>query len=135
MSNPTITIIGRIGADPEAIGSGIRLRIASNDRVRNEATGDWEDKNTSWWTVKAWKKVAENSKGILKKGQEVIIVGKIYEENWTDSSGAKRTSYEINADTIAVTTWSLQKGLHSSTPEASWSNSAKWDTSEVETPF
>ena len=110
MSNPTVTIVGRIGQDPEAVGSnGLRLRVATNDRVKNETTGEWEDKNTSWWTVKAWRRLAEQSKDVLKKGQEVIIMGKIYEENWTDKDGIKRTSYEINADSIAVTTFSLSK--------------------------
>lgn len=113
--NPVITIVGRIGQDPEAIGSnGLRLRVATNDRVKNDVTGEWEDKNTSWWTVKAWKRLAEQSKDVLKKGQEVIIVGKVYEENWTDREGTKRTSYEINAESIAVTTFSLSKS--SSTP-------------------
>jgi len=110
MSNPTVTIVGRIGQDPEAIGStGLRLRVATNDRVKNDSTGEWEDKNTSWWTVKAWKRLAEQSMDVLKKGQEVIIVGKVYEENWTDKEGTKRTSYEINAESIAVTTFSLFK--------------------------
>jgi single-strand DNA-binding protein len=110
MSNPTVTIVGRIGQDPEAIGSnGLRLRVATNDRVKNDSTGEWEDKNTSWWTVKAWKRLAEQSMDVLKKGQEVIIVGKVYEENWTDREGTKRTSYEINAESIAVTTFSLAK--------------------------
>ncbi len=110
MSNPTVTVVGRIGQDPEAVGSnGLRLRVATNDRVKNDSTGEWEDKNTSWWTVKAWKRLAEQSKDVLKKGQEVIIVGKVYEENWTDKEGTKRTSYEINAESIAVTTFSLSK--------------------------
>jgi single-strand DNA-binding protein len=113
--NPVITIVGRIGQDPEAIGSnGLRLRVATNDRVKNDVTGEWEDKNTSWWTVKAWKRLAEQSKDVLKKGQEVIIVGKVYEENWTDKEGTKRTSYEINAESIAVTTFSLAKSNASS---------------------
>lgn len=110
MANPALTIVGRIGQDPEVIGSnGLRLRVATNDRVKNDETGQWEDKNTSWWTVKMWKTLAEKSKETLKKGQEVIIIGKIYEENWTDSSGTKRTSYEIIAENIAVTTHSLFK--------------------------
>ena len=118
MANPTLTIVGRLGQDPEQIGSnGLRLRVVSNDRTRNDSTGEWEDKNTSWWTVKAWKNLAEQSKAVLKKGQEVIIVGKIYEENWTDSSGNKRTSYEIMAESIAVTTYSLSKNTNQSSKD------------------
>jgi single-strand DNA-binding protein len=115
MANPTITIVGRVGSDPESIGSnGLRFRVATNDRVKNDTTGAWEDKNTSWWTVKAWRTLAEQSKSVIRKGMEVTIVGKIYEENWTDKDGIKRSSYEINADSISVTTYSLAKDKPSS---------------------
>jgi single-strand DNA-binding protein len=110
MANPIITIVGRVGSEPESVGSnGLRFRVATNDRVKNETTGDWEDKNTSWWTVKAWRTLAGQSKSVIKKGMEVVIVGKIYEENWTDKDGIKRSSYEINADSISVTAYSLSK--------------------------
>lgn len=110
MANPMITIVGRVGSEPETVGSnGLRFRVATNDRVKNDTTGEWEDKNTSWWTVKAWRTLAEQSKQVIKKGMEVIIVGKIYEESWTDKEGTKRTSYEINADSISVTAYTLSK--------------------------
>jgi single-strand DNA-binding protein len=110
MANPIITIVGRVGSEPETVGSnGLRFRVATNDRVKNDTTGEWEDKNTSWWTVKAWRTLAEQSKSVIKKGMEVIIVGKIYEESWTDKEGTKRTSYEINADSISVTAYTLSK--------------------------
>ena len=110
MANPIITIVGRVGSEPEAVGSnGLRFRVATNDRVKNDATGEWEDKNTSWWTIKAWRTLAAQSKTVIKKGMEVIIVGKIYEENWTDKDGVKRSSYEINAESISVTAYTLSK--------------------------
>jgi single-strand DNA-binding protein len=109
VSNSTITIIGRIGKEPMPIGEkGLKLRIASNERMKNEATGQWENKRTSWWNVKLWNGLADQSKGVLQKGQEVIIVGDIFEETWIDpSSGVEKTSYEIKANQIAVTTHSL----------------------------
>lgn len=140
MANPTITIVGRVGQDPVKLnGGGVRLRIVSNDRVKNDATGSWDDKDTSWWTVKAWKSLAEQSIAILKKGQEVVIVGKIYEETWKDKEGNSRTSYDVNADTIAVTTWSLSKNelgsFKQSLKSDSWSAPTKWDITEIEVPF
>jgi len=119
MSNPKVTLVGRIGQGPEPIGSGIRVRLATNDRTINESTGQWEDKDTSWWTVKAWKTLAENSKNILRKGQEVIVIGNMREENWTDKDGNKRVSYEIIADSIAVTTKTLSKDMVEKQPD-SW---------------
>lgn len=115
MANPMITIVGRVGSEPETVGSnGLRFRVATNDRVKNDTTGEWEDKNTSWWTVKAWRTLAEQSKSVIKKGMEVIIVGKIFEDTWTDKDGVKRSSYEINADSISVTAYTLSKDKTSS---------------------
>lgn len=120
--NPKVTVVGRIGTDPEAIGtSGVRMRVVTNDRVKNPQTGAWEDRDTSWWTVKAWKTLAENSKDVLRKGQEVIVVGNMREENWTDKDGNKRISYEIIADSIAVTTKTLSKEVVGSQPDP-WSS-------------
>lgn len=131
MANPTITIVGRVGQDPIKLnGGGIRLRVVSNDRVKNDATGNWDDKNTSWWTVKAWKSLAEQAVNTIKKGQEVVIMGKIYEETWTDKEGNNRTTYEVNADTIAVTAYSLNKNQ-----EKSFEGIKDWHMDDVEVPF
>lgn len=110
MANPTITLVGRLGQDPVAIGdNGLRLRLVTNDRVKNEETGKYEDAATSWWTIKVWGRLADQTKSSIKKGQELTIVGKIYEENWTDKTGTNRSSYEIRAESIAVTTYSINK--------------------------
>ena len=112
--NPKITLVGRLGKDPEAIGqSGAKFTVATKDRVKNDKTGAWEDRDTSWWTVKAWKTLGQQAITTLKKGQEVVIVGTIYQENWTDSNGNNRSSYEVSAESIAVTTHTLAKNLPS----------------------
>lgn len=55
MANPTITLVGRLGQDPAPIGeNGLRLRLVTNDRKKNEETGKYEDSATSWWTIKVW---------------------------------------------------------------------------------
>lgn len=125
--NPKTTIIGRIGQEPEAIGSGIRFRVATNDRIKNEQTGQWEDKDTSWWTVKAWKGLAEQSKNVLKKGQEVMIYGSMKEDSWTDSSGSKRVSYEIVADSIGLTTFTINKNSVAAPMASASSSSTTWE--------
>ena len=43
MANPTVTFTGRIGQDPVVLSNGgIRLRVVTNDRVKNDQTGQWE---------------------------------------------------------------------------------------------
>ena len=112
MSNPIVTVVGRVGNDPEAVGSnGVRFRVATSDSKFNSETNKWEDGPTSWWTIKAWRNVADNAKSVIKKGQEVIIVGAMYEDRWTDKAGVERNGYEINAKHISVTSYSLAKNL------------------------
>lgn len=123
MANPTVVLVGRVGQEPEQVGSnGIRLRVVTSDRIKNDETGQWEDKNTSWWTVKAWRNVAEYSKSVIKKGMEVTIIGRIYEESWTDKEGNKRNSVEINAENISVTSYTLSKDASSSNDFPSYKN-------------
>lgn len=122
--NPKITLIGRVGQTPEDMGSGVRFRVVTNDSAKAD-NGKWEDKNTSWWTVKAWRSLAQQAK-ILQKGQEVIIVGTIAEDNWTDNAGNKRSSYDITADSIAVTTFSLTKDSSSEAPVSAATGDDPW---------
>jgi single-strand DNA-binding protein len=112
MSNPNVTIIGRLAADPEfkSFGSNsvAKFRVITSDRRKNE-DGKWEDINTSGWNVVAWNNAADSCKNILEKGQEVIVIGVMKEDLWTDKEGNNRKSIEVNASTIAVTTYSIQR--------------------------
>ena len=109
--NPEITLVGRLGTDPEKIGDkGVRLRIVTSDRVKN-AAGEWSDKDTSWWTVKLWNKPAEQALTTVKKGQEVMVRGTIYQETWTDKDGSSRSNYEVRGESIGVTSYSLAKNM------------------------
>ena len=139
MANPTVTFTGRIGQDPVVLSNGgIRLRVVTNDRTKNDQTGQWEDSKTSWWTVKVWNRLADQCKDILKKGYEVTVIGKIYEENWKDkTTGEARNSYEIQAESIAVTPYTIKKDISVPVLNKDWHNSENdiWDTENIEVPF
>ena len=103
------TLVGRLGTDPERIGStGARFRLGSSDRAKNEQ-GEWEDRNQTWTTIKVWGKTAEHVISNLRKGQEVIVVGTMLEDVWTDKEGNKRSTYEFKADYIGATVFTLSK--------------------------
>lgn len=105
MSNPIITLVGRIATEPDfkVLSSGTsmaRFRVISNDRKKNQF-GEWEDHDTSGWNVVAWDRLADNIDGSLHRGEQVIIQGIIKEISWTDSStGSTRYSFEIKAQHI-----------------------------------
>ena len=119
MSNPIVTMTGRIGTEPEMInyagGKGIKFRMVTSDRVKNKA-GDWEDKDTSWWNIEAWSRVAEQSQHFLKKGQEITVVGTIREESYIDKAGNNKFITQIKANNISVSVYTLQKNLVGSSP-------------------
>ena len=122
------TLVGRLGTDPEKIGStGARFRLSSSDRVKNDQ-GQWEDRDQTWTTVKVWGKNADHVMSTLKKGQEVIVVGTMAEDTWTDKEGNKRSTYELKADHIGATVFTLSK---SSVATAQVSANDPW----VKAPF
>lgn len=104
MSNPNITIVGRVASEPESKtlpsgGTVSRFRVITNDRRKN-GFGEWEDRDTSGWTVICWDKLAENILGQLSKGEQVIINGTIKEISWVDPAGNKKYSFEVKAQHI-----------------------------------
>ena len=132
MSNPTITIIGRIGTEPEFRSFGtsenVKFRVITSDRRKNE-NGIWEDNNTSGWNIIAWGKLAESCKNLIEKGQEVSILGSIREDSWTDKEGNSRKTIEVNASNIAVSTFAIQKaGSPARTEDLVSSSNSSWDT-------
>jgi single-strand DNA-binding protein len=114
MSNPTITIVGRIGTEPEFRSFGtsenVKFRVITSDRRKNE-NGVWEDANTSGWSIVAWGKLAESCKNLI---EEVFILGSIKEDTWTDKEGNQRKSMEVNASNIAISTFQIQKSASKS---------------------
>jgi single-strand DNA-binding protein len=112
MGNPTITIVGRLLADPEVKDFGsntvTRFRLITSDRKKTES-GTWEDINTSGWNVLAWNGLSDSCKNILEKGQEVIVSGNMRENAWTDKEGNSRRTVELHASNIGVSTYSIQK--------------------------
>lgn len=48
----------------------------------------------------AWGKTAEFVDQYFIKGQQAVVVGRLQMRNWTDKTGSKRTSAEVQVDSI-----------------------------------
>lgn len=102
MSFP-VTFKARLGADPEMTtgtnGSAVtRMRVVTNGR--RMVDGDWQDTDTSWWQVTAFGRQAEAAAEQLRKGDLVIIQGKVKQREW-EKDGVKRVTAEVTADEVA----------------------------------
>jgi len=94
------TIIGHLGRDPES------RYTQGGDQVCNfsvAVTEKWGGKETTtWFRVNAWKKLAEVAQNYLKKGDAVMVVGRMNCRQWEDKDGQKRESWELTADQLRL---------------------------------
>lgn len=95
-----ITVIGNIASIPERRelpGGGIAVgfRLASTQRRLDN--GQWVDVHTNWYSVSAYRKLAEHALSSLEKGQRVIVTGRFRVKQW-ESGGKTGTVAEIDAD-------------------------------------
>lgn len=143
MTLPIVTLIGNLTADPElkftTQGTAlVSFRIASSDRRKNAQTGEWEDGDTTFLRVTAWRQLAENAAESLTKGDRVVITGRLKSRDYEDKDGTKKTSYEIDADEVGV---ALSRGTAKQTRTARRGHfeavAGTWDnpTQTDEVPF
>ena len=102
--NDTITVCGIVATDPRHLvtDTGIAitsLRLASPSRRWDRGTGAWTNGPTNWFTVTAFRSLAANVHKSLKKGDRIIVSGRLRVRSWErdDRSG---TSVEIDAEGI-----------------------------------
>lgn len=87
MSDVNVTVIGHVGTNPTLSRSAngtewSTFRMASTRRVRDARTGDWRDGETLWFTVKTWNDRARNVAASVKKGDPVVVTGRLAVEEW-----------------------------------------------------
>jgi single-strand DNA-binding protein len=102
----TITLRGFVTAEPKfwqptpTHTPVTEIRVGSTPRRLNRATGEWENGDTSYYTVKCWRRLAVNVKGSLRKGDMVLIRGKIVTRTWVDDQQRTRMQMQVEADSV-----------------------------------
>src|SRR4051812_9365837 len=87
---------GNLTRDPElrSLPSGMSvcsLRIASNTRRKDQATGEWADK-ANYFSITVWGAQGENCARFLSKGRPIAVDGRLEWREWQGQGGAKRES-------------------------------------------
>lgn len=106
MQDTTVTVIGNVVADPELrlLDTGVamtRFRVASTQRRLDRTTGEWRDVGRTYLAVTCWRRLAEHVQGALRKGDPVVVVGRLAGREW-EREGQRRYGYEVEASTVAV---------------------------------
>ena len=101
MNETHVTLQGWLGGDVtlrEAGGVPVAtFRVACTPRRFQRKTDQWVDGDTQWYTVNAWRGLAENCAASLHRGDPVAVHGRLNAQVWTNSAGIEVTSFEVDA--------------------------------------
>ena len=95
----TVTIVGRLGQDPEIkyFDSGsVKARFS----VAVNRTFSKENPVTDWFNIEVWGRQAEFVGEWVKKGSLVSVQGSIDLSRWTDQAGNEREFPLVKANDI-----------------------------------
>ena len=93
-----IIIEGHLGADPE-------LKVFKEETLasfslahtpRNKVNGQYEDGETVWFRVTFWNTKSDAVLDSLRKGDRVVVLGKLGQSTYTNKAGEVKSSLEIS---------------------------------------
>lgn len=97
------TLVGNAGKDPELRytqgGTAIAKFSLATSYGLKKPDGTWENK-TTWHNIVVFGKMAEGIASRIRKGDPVLVVGRIENDEWTGQDGQKRRTTQIIADTL-----------------------------------
>lgn len=98
-------IMGNATADPTALrqadGSvSAKVRVAVTGRYYNASQQDYTDRKTEFITVFVRRQLAKNVLLSVRKGQPLIVTGRLHSSEWSGDDGAMRFSLNLQAEAI-----------------------------------
>ena len=75
------------------------FRMGSTERRFDRASSAWVDGNTNWFTVQGYRQLAGNVGCSIKKGQRVIVIGRLKMRSW-EKDGRIYHVAEIDAESV-----------------------------------
>ena len=102
MSDTFVTFHGWVGNDvthrtPNGL-SVANFRVGSTPRIKRN--GDWMDGDTTWYSVSAWRSLADNIRDSVQKGDAVIVHGRLRTETWKREDGQWSTTFLVEASFV-----------------------------------
>jgi single-strand DNA-binding protein len=101
MTDTVIHMIGHVGTDVDyrRVGNGIDLstfRLASTPRRFDRTQRTYIDGTTTWITVQCWRSLALHVRDAVRRGDPVVVIGKLKTEEWT-KDGVRNSRFILEA--------------------------------------
>jgi single-strand DNA-binding protein len=105
INDANIDLAGFVASEPsfKLLDNGTstaKLRVAYTERRFNRETGEWGDGPTSFVTVLCWRTLADNVAMCLRKGEPVLVRGRLRVREYQDTEGRPRSVTEVDASSI-----------------------------------
>ena len=104
MTDTFVTLHGWLGNDVQVRQAGeaqvATFRLACTPRRFQRSTGAWVDGHTQWYTVNAWRGLGANCRDSLRRGDPVVVHGRLDVRTWVSSAGVEMTSFEVEAISV-----------------------------------
>ena len=101
MSDSMITVRGWLGADVTLRVAGevpvASFRLACTPRRFNRRTETWSEGLTQWYTVTAWRGLAQNCAASLRRGDPIVVHGRLETRTYVNANDVEVLSFEIDA--------------------------------------
>ena len=98
-----ILVIGNVGTDPEMRytpnGHPVTSFRLATSRTYTTSEGERREE-TEWFTVTAWRQLAEQVNQYVIKGRRVYAEGRLKSDTWTGNDGQVRFRNEIVAERV-----------------------------------
>ena len=100
-----MTLVGYVAQEPSIrttrTGKTVTdLRVGITPRYLDQATGEWRDAESSYFTVSCWDRLAHHVRASMHKGEPVLVRGKFKTSTYEDKDGRPRTDTRITANTV-----------------------------------
>jgi single-strand DNA-binding protein len=102
MSNETmVTLQGNVGGDVQLRRVGetyvANFRVACTPRRYQRRSDEWVNGETQWYTVNAWRSLGEHCDRSLRRGDPVIVHGRLNARTYVNKNSIEVTSFEVEA--------------------------------------
>ena len=97
-----LTVQGNLTADPvpttTASGASlVKIRVASNSRRLDKQNGEYSDLDPMFIDVACWRNLGGHVLATLRKGDSVVVHGKLLYREYDDTKGVHRSQFQIDA--------------------------------------
>jgi single-strand DNA-binding protein len=101
LNESLVTLQGWLGSDVTVRQAGestvATFRLGCTPRRYSKKTEGWVDGETQWYSVNAWRALADHCAGSLQRGDPVVVFGRLNVEIWTNKAGIEVSSLTVDA--------------------------------------